>query len=125
MRSVTQNQAKDTGLALVLVLLIVAHFWGKFTLMLPAIGVLILTMTFPVIFTPLAWAWFGWSRIVADIVSRILLTVLFCVVVIPVGFIRRLWGADPMRIKAWKKGRDSVLAQRDHTYSAEDLERPY
>ena len=125
MRSVPQNQAKDTGLALVLILLIIAHFWDKSELVLPAIGVLLLTMTFPVVFSPLAWVWFGLSRILADIVSRMLLMVLFVVVVIPVALIRRLCGADPMRLKAWKNGRDSVLARRDHTFSAKDLERPY
>jgi hypothetical protein len=125
MRSVPQNQAKDTGLALVLVLLIIGHFWDKSALMLPAIGILLLSMTFPLIFSPLAWLWFGLSRILADIVSRALLTLLFLVVVIPVALIRRLFGADPMRLKAWKNREDSVLKERDHTFSAEDLERPY
>lgn len=125
MRSVTQNQAKDTGLALVLILLIIAHFWDKSMLVLPAICVLLITMTCPVAFSPLARVWFGFARILADTVSKMLLTLLFVVVVIPVALIRRLWGADPMRLKAWKKGRDSVLARRDHTFSAEDLERPY
>lgn len=125
MRSVSQNQAKDTGLALVLVLLVIGHFWDKPRLVLPAIGVLLLTMTFPVVFSPIAWAWFGFARILSDIVSRGLLTVLFVVVVIPMALIRRLRGADPMRLKAWKNGRDSVLARRDHTYSGKDLERPY
>lgn len=125
MRSVDQNQAKDTGLALVLVLLIIGHFRDKPALMLPAIGILLLSMTFPLVFSPLAWMWFGLSRILADIVSRALLTLLFLVVVIPVALIRRLFGADPMRLKAWKNSGDSVLKERDHTFSAEDLERPY
>lgn len=125
MRSVPQNQVKDTGLALVLALLVIGHFWGKPRLVLPAIGVLLLTMTCPVVFSPLAWVWFGFARILSDIVSRVLLTVLFVLVVIPVALVRRLRGADPMRLKAWKNGRDSVLERRDHTYSAKDLERPY
>ncbi len=125
MRSVPQNQVKDTGLALVLALLVIGHFWGKPRLVLPAIGVLFLTMTCPVVFSPLAWVWFGFARILSDIVSRVLLTVLFVLVVIPVALVRRRRGADPMRLKAWKNGRDSVLERRDHTYSAKDLERPY
>jgi hypothetical protein len=125
MQSVPQNQAKDTGLALVLVLLVIGHFWNKSWLILPAIGVLLLTMTCSVVFSPLAWAWFGFARILADIVSKVLLTVLFVIVIIPVALSRRICGADPMRLKEWKNGRNSVLVQRDHTFSAKDLEKPY
>ncbi len=125
MRSISRDQSRDTGLVIVLILLIGARFWGKSELILPAIGVLLLIMTFPVVFRPLAWLWFGLSRVLAEVVSRILLTLLFGVVVTPVGVIRRLFGADPMRMKGWKNGRDSVLVRRDHTFSAEDLERPY
>lgn len=125
MRSISKDQSRDTGLVIVLILLIGARFWGKSELILPALGVLLLTMTFPLVFRPLAWVWFGLSRVLAEVVSRILLTLLFGVVVIPVGVIRRLFGADPMRMKSWKSGRDSVLARRDHTFSAKDLEKPY
>lgn len=125
MRSISKDQSRDTGLVIVLILLIGARFWGKSELILPALGVLLLTMTFPVVFRPLAWLWFGLSRVLAEVVSRILLTLLFGVVVTPVGVIRRLFGADPMRMKDWKNGRDSVLARRDHTFSPRDLERPY
>lgn len=125
MRSISKDQSRDTGLVIVLILLIGARFWGKSELILPALGVLLLTMTFPVVFRPLAWLWFGLSRVLAEVVSRILLTLLFGVVVTPVGVIRRLFGADPMRMKDWKSGRDSVFERRDHTFSARDLERPY
>jgi hypothetical protein len=125
MRSISKDQSRDTGLVIVLILLIGARFWGKSELILPALGVLLLTMTFPVVFRPLAWLWFGLSRVLAEVVSRILLTLLFGVVVTPVGVIRRLFGADPMRMKGWKNGRDSVFERRDHTFSARDLERPY
>ena len=122
MRSISKDQSRDTGLVIVLILLIGARFWGKSELILPALGVLLLTMTFPVVFRPLAWLWFGLSRVLAEVVSRILLTLLFGVVVTPVGVIRRMFGADPMRMKGWKSGRDSVFERRDHTFSARDLE---
>ncbi len=45
--------------------------------------------------------------------------------VLPVGLVRRLLGKDSMRIKSWKKGKESVFRVRDHRFSAKDLEHPY
>jgi hypothetical protein len=59
------------------------------------------------------------------IMSRVLLTMLFFGLVTPLGLLRRLGGADPMQMKKWKKGNDSVFRTRDHTYTAEDIEHPY
>ena len=119
------EQAKDTGLALILVLLLLAHFWGKHSLILPAVGVLILTMTFPAVFRPLAVIWFGLSHILGNIISKILLTIIFAVVVTPVGLIRRIFGADSMALKNWKGRQESTFLQRDHLFTIEDMEKPY
>lgn len=119
------EQAKDTGLALILVLLLLAHFWGKHSLILPAVGVLILTMTFPAVFRPLAVIWFGLSHILGNIISKILLTIIFALVVTPVGLIRRIFGADSMALKNWKGRQESTFLQRDHLFTIEDMEKPY
>ncbi len=58
-------------------------------------------------------------------ISKILLTVLFIAMVLPVGLIRRAMGKDVMQIKRWKKDRDSVFRIRNHDFSAQDLEHPY
>jgi hypothetical protein len=120
-----KERAKDTGLALVLVLLFVAHFWEFYSVVPAAIGVLLLTMIWPGVFAPLSVLWFGFSHIIGAVMSRVLLTAIFVLITTPMGVIRRLFGADGMQRKAWKKGRDSVFVRRDHVFSVEDLERPY
>ncbi len=119
------NQAKDTGLALILILLLVAHFRQQASLILPAIFALVLTMTWPAIFGPLARVWFGFSHLLGSVVSKVLLTVIFFLVLTPVALIMRMRGMDSMRIKAWKKNRDSAFIDRNHTFSAKDLEKTY
>ncbi len=119
------NQAKDTGLALILILLLVAHFKQQTFLILPAIFALVLTMTWPMLFGPLARVWFGFSHLLGSVVSKIILTIIFFLVVTPVALILRMRGMDSMRIKAWKKNKHSAFIDRNHTFSAKDLEKTY
>jgi hypothetical protein len=125
LEKITAEHAKDTGLAITLILLLTAHF-GEFpSLILPAVAVLVLTMTWPAAFRPLAHGWFGLSRLLGSFVSKILLAVIFFALVTPVGLIMTMIGKDSMRLKAWRNGQQSVFVKRDHTFTAEDLEQPY
>ncbi|MGA1867634.1 MAG: hypothetical protein ACMUJM_03705 [bacterium] len=125
MKKMTNDQAKDTGLAMTLILLLIAHFAKFYYLIPPAIGVVILLMIWPTLFKPFAFLWFGLSEVLSKIVSKILLTIIFFVVATPIALIRRIWGADSMKRKLWKKGRSSVFSKRGHLYSGRDLEKPY
>jgi hypothetical protein len=125
LRKISLNEAKDTGLAIILILLIIEYIKRPHWLTLIATGVLILTMTWPGLFTPLAWVWFGFSQILGSVVSRILLTIVFFVIVTPVGLIRQALGADPMKCSMWKKNIDSVLVDRNHLFTKQDIEKPY
>ena len=120
-----KSQAKDTGLAMVLILLIIQYIRRPDWLLVAAMAVLVLVMTWPAPFSPLARVWFGLSHFLGTIVSRILLTVVFFLIVTPVGLVRKVLGADPMRNKEWRKGDDSVLVERRHQYIQEDLKKPY
>jgi len=127
--SITENisisQSRDSGLALVLISLILA--WGTSTqFFLPlGIGLLVVTMTAPGLFRPFARFWFGLSHTLGTVASRILLTVLFYAMVTPVGIIRRLLGKDAMQLKAWKDSRSTVFQNREHLFTRQDLDHPY
>lgn len=121
----TVDQAKDTGLALTLILLLIAYFGKHYGLIPFAIGAIALTMICPVIFKPLAVVWFGLSHLLGNIVSKIILTLIFILIVTPVGLIRKMFGADPMMLKPWNQDGGSVFLKRDHTFSPKNLEKPY
>ena len=125
MKKTTINQAKDTGLALVLILLIVLYIRQPGWLALCAMGALVLTMVWPAVFKPLAKIWFGLSHFLGTIVSKIILSLVFFLIVTPMGLIRKAFGADPMKTKQWKNGEGSVLVERKHLYIKEDIEKPY
>ena len=119
------NQAKDTGLAVVLVLLIIEYINRSNWIIIAAIAVLVLAMTSPKVFSPLAKIWFGFSHFLGLIVSKLILSSVFFFIVTPVGLARRALGADSMKGKIWKKGEVSVLIKRNHRYIKEDIEKPY
>jgi multisubunit Na+/H+ antiporter MnhG subunit len=124
-KNLNKNQAKDTGLALVLILLIIEYIKRPNWLVIAAMAVLVLTMTWPAVFKPLARVWFVFSHLLGSIVSKIILSIVFFCIVTPMGLIRKALGADPMKTKLWKKGDESVLVERDHLYVKEDIEKPY
>jgi hypothetical protein len=123
--SSTREQARDTGMAMVLICLLLAY-WGHRQQFLPlAIALLLLTMVWPNAFRPLAVLWFGLSHLLGNLVSRIVLTILFFGLVTPIGLVRRWLGADSLQLKKWKKDNKSVFTEREGTISPEDLANPY
>jgi hypothetical protein len=124
-RKSTPEQAKDTGMAMVLICLLLGY-WGKFPKFLPvSLALLLLTMSWPNAFRPLAVLWFGLSHLLSQVVSRVILTIVFFLVVTPIGVIRRLFGADALQLKKWKQGRDSVFVVREGPVQGKDMANPY
>jgi len=124
-RKANLNEAKDTGLAIILILLIIGYVKRPEWLTLCTMAVLVLTMTYPAALKPFGRVWFTFSHVLGTIVSKVILSLVFFLIVTPVGVIRKALGADSMRKKLWKEGSDSVLVKRDHLYSSEDLQKPY
>lgn len=124
-RRVTAEQAKDAGMAFSLLCFLVGAALDLRWLEWTAMGALVADMIWPALFTPFAVVWFGLAEGIGAVTSRILLSVVFFGLVTPVGFVRRLMGKDPMQVRRFGRGRDSVFVVRDHRYTAADLERPY
>jgi hypothetical protein len=124
-RRMTKDQCRDTGMAMVLLLLIFSITLKRNELVLDALVLQVITMTVPRIFAPIAVIWLGLSHRLGVMMSRVVLTVIFFLVVTPIGLVRRLLGKDSLRLRAFKASDDSVMLSRNHICSAADLERPY
>ncbi len=120
-----RDQAKDTGMALALLCILVGYFGKHPRFMFLAIALLVADMVWPNIFFYPAKVWFGAANLMGTVTSKIVLTVLFYGLVTPLGVVRRMGGSDPMQRNQWKKGNDSVFKTREHTYKPEDIEQPY
>jgi polyferredoxin len=121
----TPDQARDTGLALTLLCLIIVYFWQAYRLVPLAMVFLVVTMAWPRAFQPVAGLWFGLAHVIGTVMSTVILSVLFFGLVTPVGLIRRVMGADALQLKKWKKGEDSVFAVRADLIQKKDLQAPY
>jgi len=121
----TPAQARDTGLALTLLCLLIVHFWQAYRLVPLAMVFLVVTMVWPRAFKPVAGLWFGLSHVIGTVMSTVILTVLFFVLVTPIGLIRRAKGADSLQLNKWKRGEDSVFAVRADLIQKKDLQAPY
>jgi hypothetical protein len=118
-------QIKDTGLAIALIALIIAYSKHTNSFLLAAIILIAITITLPSLFRPIARIWFGISNVVSAIVSRIILTLVFFLVVTPIGILRNWMGKDSLMLNQWKQGSDSVFEIRSYQYHSQDLEKPY
>ena len=123
--SITKDQAKDSGMAIILILLLIGFFTNKDLFYKIAILVLLMNMIFPMFYYPFAIIWFGLSNLLGTIVSKILLSAVFFIIVLPIALLRRLFGKDSLLLKKFKKSNESVMKTRNQTYVAADLEKPF
>jgi hypothetical protein len=123
--SISKDQAKDSGMALVLIFLLTGFFTKDNTYYLIATAALLIDMVFPIFYYPFAIFWFGLSKILGAVMSKVVLTVIYLVVLLPVAFGRRLLGKDPLLLKKFKKSNESVMRSRNHQYTSSDLEKPF
>ncbi len=123
--NVTRDQAKDTGMVIVLICLILSYYTHELRLSYLALSVLIVNLVACNVFKPAAKIWFGMSHLLGDIVSKIVLSIIFIVMVIPVGTVRKLLGKDTLYLRRWKQDDRSVFKVREHVFEPADLEKPY
>lgn len=116
---------RDAGLALVLILLLVGIFTGHSQWYLPSFVVLMLALLFPLIFYPFSVVWYALSDVMGHVMSAVVLSLLFCVLIVPTGVVRRLAGKDALRLKLFGKQADSAFIHREITFNKTDVEHPY
>jgi len=124
-KTVTMDQAKDTGMAMTLIALLIGYCGRKPYGIAAAIALLLAAMTWPTLYRPVARLWFGLSHVLGTVMSKIVLSILFFALVTPMGCARKLSGADSLQLRKWKKGRSSVFKVRNHTFTSGDIQHPY
>jgi saxitoxin biosynthesis operon SxtJ-like protein len=124
-RPITTEQSKDTGMAMVLLLLLASAAFKQQALITAAMIALIVDMTVPQLYRPVAVLWLGLSHLLGTVVSKILLTLVFFGLVTPMGLARKLLGIDSLNLKHFKSGENSVMVTRNHIFTGKDIEKPY
>jgi multisubunit Na+/H+ antiporter MnhF subunit len=122
---ITAAQSRDTGMAMVLILLLCGWLLDNQLYFKLAIPVLILTMAAPAAFKPAARVWFKLSMVLGTVATKVILSLVFYLVVTPVGLIRRILGYDALYLRKFKHSHESVMKIRSIQFSRENIEKPY
>ena len=117
----TKKQCIEFGQVTVLVSTFLSFYRKDNNFAVAAFILSFFTIAVPFIFYPFAVCWFGLSKILNVISSGILMGVVFLLIVIPVGLSRKLLGRDNLKLKQFKKNKESVMVNRDHLYTGADF----
>jgi hypothetical protein len=123
--TITRDQSRDTGMALVLVLLLASWKFERDELVAAAAILHLVNMIAPQVFWPAGVVWFGLSHLIGAVMTRVLLTLVYGLVVLPIGLIRTGLNKDSLRLRAFKAGEESVMVERNHLFTSADLDRPF
>ncbi len=124
-RKITKDESRDTGMAIVLMLMIAFLAWKRKEILAVAMAAQVINMTMPTVFRPFAVVWLGISDLLSTVVSKILMSIVYFGVVTPLGIIRRLSGKDSLNLRVFHRSEESVMVVRNQKFIARDLERPY
>jgi Saxitoxin biosynthesis operon protein SxtJ len=124
-KQMTKDQSRDTGMAMVLLLLLIYLKTRREGWLYSAMVLHIVNMIVPRIFAPASVLWLGLSHVLGTVMSKVLLSILFFAVVTPIGLLRRLFGKDSLKLRQFKAGTESVMLVRNHLFVAQDIEKPY
>ena len=122
---ISRKQASDSGMAIVLVLLLTGLLTGNSVYYKAAIPILVINMIHPMAFYYFGIFWIGLSQIIGTVVSGILLSAVYFLLVLPVAVVRKMIGKDPMLMKQFKKSRTGTMQIRKHKLKPEDIMYPY
>jgi hypothetical protein len=123
--SFTKKENTESGLALVIILLIVSLILQSTFIIKISIGLILLIMVIPVIFYPISLIWLNLSHLLGKISSFLLLTLIFFFVVTPVALFRKMIGKDRLRLSQFKEKTTSVFEERNHRFVKDDLLNPF
>ena len=123
--SFSKKEHTDSGLALLLLILIVGLWLGNHLLFRIAIAEVFVLLVSPVIMYPFTFLWLNSSYLLGQVMSKILITIIFFLFVCPVALIRNAMGKDTLRLKEFKKDTNSVFTERNHFFTKSDLSMPY
>lgn len=85
-----------------------------------ALGVGVISLISSTVAGWIEWAWLKLALGLGWINSRVILSLIYFVFLLPIAWVSRLFTKDPLNLKA--KDATTLYATRDHEYKKEDLE---
>lgn len=118
-----QPKAFESILAITVGLLVLYIWKGYSWALYVSVGVALSGLLVPFLRDLIVWSWSKLGQGLGYVNSRILLTLVYVFVLVPIALIRRLFSSDSKIIK--KRRSDTYYITRNHTYGAKDLVNPW
>ncbi len=117
-----KDRSRET--VLVIVLGLVALYWlkRKDALLLCALAIGLAALLIPSTARGIHWSWMKLSQAMGSVSGKLLLTLVYFVVLIPMSLLAR-WSGKISLLK--KKGGGTYFKERNHTYTKADIIHPW
>jgi hypothetical protein len=121
----SKKEHTDSGLALLLLTLIVSQWLNQQHFIRLAIAEVLILLIVPVLIYPFTFLWLNFSDLLGKVMSKVILFLVFFIFVWPVALLRKAMGKDSLNLRKFKQDRHSVFVDRNHIYAKTDLTTPY
>ena len=115
-------QLVETALVAVLLCVVMGLVHENTSWFVAAAGIAGVGLLVPRLIYPVAVIWFSLGNILSLVASPLLLTLVFLLIITPIGTVGRWLGHDPLQLK---KTTESTFRGRNHTFSAADLKNSF
>jgi len=123
--TILKKQSVDTGILLALLSTLAGLYTDRSLFFIIAAVLLFLLLLYPAIFMLPAVLWFGFARLLSRFMSSVLLTLIFYIMVLPVGLLRKAAGHDRLKLKNFNRTNSSTWENRNHLFKPDDLTRMF
>lgn len=120
----TDKWINDTGLVFAFFFLILGYGKGNKNFLIIS-GVFLLALIFlPSALYSIAFVWQKLTELLGLVVPKIFFGLVFFVIILPVGVLRRFLKGDALLITTWREAH-TVFIKRNHLFIKHDIETPY
>jgi hypothetical protein len=117
-QEITKEKNLETFLVLVLALVVIGYLSNRPLFYLISIGLGAVGLFIPFLASWITFLWLSFSEILGGVMSKILLSIVFFIVLFPVALLKKIFTKK-------KKMESSNWTDRNHTYTAKDLQNPW
>ena len=112
----------ETLLVITAGLLVLYYIFESKYFILAAAIVSVGGLMFPFLAKGIHWFWYKLAMVLGYINSRILLSLIFFIFLMPVAWLAKLFSKDALQLKKKTADNDSYYVDRDYAYEKKDLE---
>ena len=117
------EKARETVLVITVGCVVLYLVFKRIGFLYAAVALGLAGLFLPAVSRKIDWLWTGLSQVLGKISNTLLLSIVYLLVVTPVGLVRRWRGKDRMR--RFDPKATSNFSDRDHDFAAKDLEKTW